>query len=126
MNNYDDIIEQIHQANVCKRVSESNTPDKKMQPVWSFVAIAASIACLVCVSVFFVNSYHPQTPDMADVSIPIQYQNGTTIDAVTQDSPTTPILSRTSKDEQLTVVCQNDCNIDDVLSRFKQTLLTLN
>lgn len=126
MNNYEEVIERIHASNMHKRESEMNaSPSKKHLPCTK-MAIATSIACLVCLSVLTITNHQPQPLEMARVNESSHCQNidcQTTEQSEPQPSPYLPIVHH---DDNLTVICLNDCDEKEVLQRFEQTLSSLN
>ncbi|MCQ2278463.1 MAG: hypothetical protein MJZ62_04090 [Bacteroidales bacterium] len=128
MNNYEEIIEQIHESNMHKRESEQNLAPSRTHQLWIKMALAASLACVVCLSVFIIGNPNnqPQPFEIARIEDPDQFENMCQPDVKPSEPQATTSMRSNPKDDKLIVVCQNDCDVEDVLQRFEQTLSTLN
>lgn len=128
MNNYEEIIEQIHSSNMHKRESELNIILSKTHRLGIRITIAASLVCIVCLSLFIIRNTNnqPQPLEIAKVKAPNQHQNPDLPTVEPSEPQSTTYLPITHKDDNLTVVCQNNCDVEDVLQRFEQTLSSLN
>lgn len=138
MNNYDNIIEQLHAENMTKREAEAHGTTAPVRRPWSKMAIAATLAAIVGIALLFRLSSQPDPTEMTAQNLSIQ-PNPTeiTASAPTQsleaaesslvDTPTLDAQPRHSvSDNRLRVVCENNCNSEEVLRRFEETLHSLN
>lgn len=126
MNNHEDAIERIHASNMRKRESEMNAGPSKSHPAWTKMAIAASVAALVALSIFTITSNQPQSLEVAKANEPTHYPDTDHLAAEPSEPQSATSVTAVPHNDDLTVVCQNDCAAEEVLQRFEQTLLSLN
>ncbi len=126
MNNYEDIIEQIHRLSMQKRELESSTAPTKTHLAWPRIAIAASISAIVCLSlVAYLGNQHKSL----DTTKVVASNKSSHIDEMTIELQTCQQISdsdSTSNGGGLSVVCPSKCDVNEVLQRFEQTLMSLN
>lgn len=138
MNNYDNIIEQLHAENMAKREAEAHGTAAPVHRPWPKMTIAATLAAIVGVALLIHLNSQPEPTEMTAQNLSIQ-PNPTeiTASAPTQsteaaepsllDIPTPDAQPRRSvSDDRLRVVCENNCNPEEVLRRFEETLHSLN
>ena len=126
MNNYEEIIERIHAANMSRRESEVNVGPYRTHVPWAKMAMAASVAGLVALSLFTIINDQPRPLEMAKVYEPSHCQEIDRPAAETSEMQSSPCVQIALHDDKLSVVCQDDCAVEDVLQRFEQTLSSLN
>lgn len=124
MNNYDNIIEQLHAENMTKREAEAHGTTAPVRRPWSKMAIAATLAAIVGIALLFRLSIQPNPTGMTAAA---QSQNPEAAESSLVDTPTLDAQPRHSvSDNRLRVVCENNCNPEEVLRRFEETLHSLN
>lgn len=126
MNNYEEIIERIHASNMHKRESELNAIPFETRPHWPKIVLAASIACLICLSTVIITNNQPQPLEIAEGNTPKQFQSTDQLAIKTSEPQSMTSVPSALKEDKLTVVCLNDCDEKEVLQRFEQTLSSLN
>lgn len=138
MNNYDNIIEQLHAENMAKREAEAHGTAAPVHRPWPKMTIAATLAAIVGIVLLFRLSSRPDPTEMTAQNLSIQPNpTGITASTPTQSleaaepsllgTPTPDAQPRRSvSDDRLRVVCENNCNPEEVLHRFEETLHSLN
>lgn len=138
MNNYDNIIEQLHAENMAKREAEARGTAAPISRPWFPTAIAASLAAIIGITLLIRLSSKPEPTETTAQNLSIQPNpTGMTASAQPQsleaaepsllDTPTPDEQPRRSIiDDGLQVVCENNCNPEEVLRRFEETLHSLN
>ncbi len=138
MNNYDNIIEQLHAENMTKREAETHGTTAPVRRPWSKMAIAATLAAIVGIALLFRLSSRPDPietpaqglsiqPNPTGMTAAAQSQNPEAAESSLLDTPTLDAQPRHSvSDDRLRVVCENNCNPEEVLRRFEETLHSLN
>lgn len=126
MNNYEDIIEQIHNLSMQKRELESDTTPDKTHLAWPKIAIAASIFAIVCISVV---AYLGNRHESLDATKVVAASKPGYMDEMTKElQARQPISNSDSAPDGggLSVICPDGCDVNEVLQRFEQTLMSLN
>lgn len=138
MNNYDNIIEQLHAENMAKREAEAHGTAAPVHRPWPKMTIAATLAAIVGVALLIHLNSQPEPTEMTAQNLSIKPNpTGITASTPTQSleaaepsllgTPTPDAQPRRSvSDDRLRVVCENSCNPEEVLRRFEETLHSLN
>ena len=143
--NSNDLIEQIHRANMAKREQERQEADAAKRQgaralarqlrepsakgsLWPRISTAAATAAIICGVGF---GLLKQPKPEADSPVAVLTTHDKPIIYPTANAPQEPTASPADKPRQIStdnpvVICENSCDIEEVLQQLEATLSSLN